>query len=46
MSGGDYTMDHNAVVYMMDRNGRFAGTLDRHECEEIQLAKLRRPIAG
>lgn len=38
---GDYTMDHAAVVYMMDRDGKFVGTLDPHEGEDVQLAKLR-----
>jgi protein SCO1/2 len=42
---GGYTMDHQAIVYMMDRDGRFVGSLDRHESEDIQLAKLRRLIA-
>ena len=23
LEGGDYTMDHTAVVYLMDKNGRF-----------------------
>ncbi len=44
LAGGEYTMDHSGSVYMMDRAGRFVGTLDRHESEEVQLAKLRRLI--
>lgn len=39
---GEYTMDHTAVVYMMDGEGRFSSTLDRHESSEIQMQKLRR----
>ncbi len=39
---GGYTMDHTAIVYMMDRQGRFVQSLDPHESESIQLAKLRR----
>jgi protein SCO1/2 len=44
--GDDYTMNHTAVVYMMDRQGRFVGTLDPHEKAEVQLSKLRRLING
>lgn len=43
--GGSYTMDHTATVYLMDQQGRFAGTLDRHEKDTVQLDKLRRLIA-
>lgn len=46
LQSGGYTVDHNAIVYMMDRSGRFVGSLDPHEREEIQLAKLRRLIGG
>ena len=42
---GGYTMDHNAIVYMMNADGTFVGSLDPHEAEEIQLQKLRRLIA-
>jgi protein SCO1/2 len=45
-TGDDYTMDHTTVVYMMDRQGRFVGTLDPHEKAEVQLTKLRRLIKG
>ena len=40
---GDYTMDHSAVVYLMDRNGRFVGSfnLDRPQTENMaQLRKM------
>lgn len=46
-TGSDsYTMDHTAIVYLMDQQGRFAGTLDLHEPEEAKLGKLRRLIKG
>jgi len=45
LKGGEYTMDHNAIVYMMDRSGQFMSSLDQHESETVQLAKLRRLIA-
>lgn len=38
---GSYTMDHSAVVYLMDREGRFAGSLDKHEPKGAQLRKLK-----
>lgn len=40
--GGNYTMDHTATVYLMDRAGKFRGTVDVHEAKEASLAKLRR----
>lgn len=42
---GSYTMDHTATVYLMDRQGRLSGALDRQEKNTIQLEKLRRLIA-
>ena len=43
--GGNYTMDHTATVYMMDRNGKFRGTIDVHQAKDASLAKLRRLIS-
>lgn len=43
---GGYTMDHTSLVYLMDREGRFFSTLDRHEDKGTQLAKLRRAVAS
>ncbi len=43
-NGGGYTMDHTASIYLMDRDGRLSGTLDRHEQANIQLEKLHRLI--
>ena len=40
---GDYTMDHSALVYLMDKSGRFAASfnLDRPQAENIaQLRKM------
>ena len=42
LDGGGYTMDHTAIVYLLDRNLRFAGTIDFHEDRQIALPKLRR----
>jgi protein SCO1 len=41
-----YTMDHTATMYLMDRNGRFAGTIDYQEAQTVALAKLKRLIAS
>lgn len=41
-SDGGYTMNHTALVYLMDREGRFFGTLDYEEKPEMRLTKLRR----
>lgn len=39
-NGGDYTIDHSASVFLMDREGRLRSTLDTHEGDEAALAKL------
>lgn len=44
-AGGSYTMDHTALVYMLDAGGRFFGTIDFHEDRAVALAKLRRLLA-
>jgi protein SCO1 len=41
LDGENYTIDHTASVFMIDRKGKFAGTIDFHEDREIALAKLR-----
>lgn len=41
-----YTMDHTATVFLMDKAGKFAGTLAYQEAGEAQLAKLKRLVAG
>lgn len=43
-AGDGYTMDHTATVYLMNREGKLAGTLDRHEQASIHLEKLRRLV--
>lgn len=43
---GDYTMDHTASIFLMDRDGQFAGTISYGESMEVRLEKLRRLIAG
>jgi protein SCO1/2 len=42
LKGGDYTMDHSALIYLMDRQGKLAGTLTYGDKAEDALTKLRR----
>ena len=43
---GDYTMDHTASVFLVDRNGVFKGTIAYGESPDVAIAKLRRLAAG
>lgn len=43
---GDYTMNHTALIYMMDAAGNFVGTIAYEEQADVRLAKLRRLLAG
>jgi protein SCO1 len=45
-SGGDYTMDHSAVVYLMGADGKFVNALGYQEPEDRALAKLKSLIEG
>lgn len=45
-SDGEYTMNHTATVYLMDREGKFRGTLGFGEAREAREAKLHRLLAG
>lgn len=40
--GGDYTMDHTAIVYLMDKNGRFVAPFNLKRPPEDAAAELRR----
>ena len=44
--GGDYTVDHTAVTYVMDRHGRFVTMIGYSEDRDKAVAKLRQAIAG
>jgi protein SCO1 len=39
---GDYTMDHTAVVYLMDKNGHFVAPFDVSRTPAAEAADLRR----
>lgn len=41
-SGGSYTMDHTASIFLFGRDGRFAGTIAYGEAADTRTAKLRR----
>jgi protein SCO1 len=43
---GDYTMDHSAIVYLMDANGRFVNMIAYQEPEASALSKLRALLGG
>jgi protein SCO1/2 len=42
LEGGDYTMDHTAVVYLMDKDGHFVAPFNLNRTPEAAAAELRR----
>ena len=42
LKDGDYTMDHTALIYLMDRNGRFVRPFDLKRKPEDSAAELKR----
>jgi protein SCO1/2 len=40
--GGEYSVDHSAAVFLMDRHGKFVATLSPEERDSVALDKLRR----
>ena len=43
---GDYTMDHTAGIYLMNKDNRFVGTIAYGENAEIAMQKIKRLIAS
>jgi len=43
--GSDYSVDHTATVFLLDRNGKFVATLSPEEGNDMALDKLRRITA-
>jgi protein SCO1 len=39
---GDYTMDHTAIVYLMDKDGRFVAPFNLKETPDAAAAELRK----
>ncbi|WP_454916642.1 SCO family protein [Xanthobacter sediminis] len=42
LSGGDYTMDHTAVVYLMDKTGTFVAPFNSKQPPDAAAAELKR----
>jgi protein SCO1/2 len=42
LENGDYTMDHTAIVYLMDKDGRFVAPFNMSRKPEAEAADLRR----
>ena len=42
LEGGNYTMDHSAIVYLMDKNGRFVAPFNLKRKPEEAAADLRK----
>jgi protein SCO1 len=45
-SDGSYTMDHTASIFLMNSDGKFAGTIAFGEAAEARYAKLQRLLNG
>ncbi|MFD1328558.1 SCO family protein [Mycoplana ramosa] len=43
---GEYTMDHTASVFLLDRDGRFRGTISYGENPDVAVQKLENLIKG
>ena len=41
LEGGDYTMDHTALVYLMDKDGRFVAPFSLKQTPEAAAKQLR-----
>ena len=44
LKDGDYTMEHTALVYLMDKEGRFVGSFNVERSPEQAAAELRRQL--
>jgi len=44
LEGGDYTMDHTAIVYLMDKEGRFVAPFSMKRSAEAAAADLRKRL--
>jgi protein SCO1/2 len=44
LDGGDYTMDHTAITYLMDKEGRFVSPFNLRRGTEEAAADLRRHL--
>jgi protein SCO1 len=44
LEGGDYSMDHTAIVYLMDAQGRFVSPFNMKRTADVAAADLRKHI--
>jgi protein SCO1/2 len=44
LDGGDYTMDHTAIVYLMDKQGRFVSPFNMKRTADVAAAELRKHL--
>jgi protein SCO1/2 len=44
LDGGDYTMDHTAIVYLMDKDGRFVSPFNLKRKPDVAAAELRKHL--
>jgi protein SCO1/2 len=42
LDGGDYTMDHTAIVYLMDKDGHFVSPFSLKRKPDVAAAELRK----
>jgi protein SCO1 len=42
LQDGSYSMDHTALIYLMDRDGRFVSPFDLKRKPEVAAADLKR----
>lgn len=45
LEDGDYTMDHTASIFLLDKNGNFEGTIAYREDTATALGKIRKLLA-
>ena len=46
LEGDDYTMDHTAIVYLMDAEGRYVDRIEYLAPHEVQVEKLKRLLGA
>lgn len=46
LDGGNYTIDHTASIFLMDKDGKFVTTIGHGEADELAMAKLKRLVRG
>jgi protein SCO1 len=44
LEGGDYTMDHTAIVYLMDKEGRFVSPFNMKRTADVAAGELRKHL--